>query len=93
MLLKSISNEIVIPITLIIHQSLETGIFPNDLNIKSNNPIYEKGDEANLHNYGPISILPTIYNVSYICNCMRISVKIIYYANSSTSSTLNILPN
>ena len=59
-LLKSISNEIVKPLTLIINQSLETGIFPNAFKTSKVIPIYRKGDKANLSNYRPISILPTI---------------------------------
>ena len=95
-LLKSISNEIIKPLTLIISQSLETGIFPNAFKTSKVIPIYKKGDKANLNNYRPISMLPTIskfLNVSYICNCMCISAKIIYYVNRSTGSALNILPN
>ena len=62
-LLKSISNEIVKPLTLIINQSLETGIFPNAFKTSKVVPIYKKGDKANLSNYRPISILPTISKI------------------------------
>ena len=62
-LLKSISNEIVKPLTLIINQSLETGIFPNAFKTSKVIPIYKKGDKANLKNYRPISMLPTISKI------------------------------
>ena len=63
MLLKSISNEIVKPLTLIINQSLETGIFPNAFKTSKVIPIYKKGDKANLNNYRPFSMLPTISKI------------------------------
>ena len=47
-LIKPISNEIVKPLTLIINQSLETGIFPNALKTSKVIPIYKKGDKTNL---------------------------------------------
>ena len=62
-LLKSISNEIIKPLTLIINQSLETGIFPNAFKTSKVIPIYKKGDKANLNNYRPISMLPTISKI------------------------------
>ena len=62
-LLKSISNEIINPLTLIINQSLETRIFPNAFKTSKVIPIYKKGDKANLNNYRPISMLPTISKI------------------------------
>ena len=59
-LLKSIANEIIKPLTLIINQSLETGIFPDAFKTAKVTPIYKKGDKTNLNNYRPISVLPTI---------------------------------
>ena len=63
-LLKSISNEIVKPLTLLINQSLETGIFPTAFKTsKVRSSIYKKGDMASLSNYRPISNLPTISKI------------------------------
>ena len=62
-LLKSISNEIVNPLTLIINQSLETVIFPNAFKTSKVIPICKKGDKANLSNYRPIFILPSISKI------------------------------
>ena len=47
-------------ITLIINQSLETGIFPNAFETTKVIPIYKMGDKSNLINNRPISMLPTI---------------------------------
>ena len=76
-LLKSIKNEICKPLTLIINQSLTTGIFPNAFKTSKVKLIYKKGDIADLNNYRPISLLPTISKVfervihtqivSYLC--------------------------
>ena len=41
-LLKSIANEIIKPLTLIINQSLETGIFPDAFKTSKVTPIYKK---------------------------------------------------
>ena len=76
-LLKSIKNEICKPVTLIINQSITTGIFPNAFKTSKVKPIYKKGDIADLNNYRPISLLSTISNffervihtqiASYLC--------------------------
>ena len=76
-LLRSIKNEICKPLTLIINQSLTIGIFPNAFKTSKVKPIYKKGDIADLNNYRPISLLPTISKVfervihtqivSYLC--------------------------
>ena len=62
-LLKSIPNKIIKPLTLIINQSLETEILPNAFKTSKVIPIYKKGDKANLNNYRPISMLPTISKI------------------------------
>ena len=59
-LLKSIKDEIAKPLTIIINQSLKTGIFPEELKIAKVKPLYKKGDNFCLNNYRPISLLPTI---------------------------------
>ncbi len=55
-LLKSIKGVILKPITLIINQMLNTGIFPDKLKIAKVVPIYKKEDETLFTNYRPISI-------------------------------------
>ena len=64
-ILKKISPSLFRPITLIINQSLHTGIFPDKLKIAKIIPIY-KGNDLNVNvisNYRPISILPCISKV------------------------------
>ena len=56
-LLKAIGNK---PLTLIINQCLLTGIFPDLLKITKVKPLFKRGDTAQLNNYRPISLLPTI---------------------------------
>ena len=50
-------------ITLIINQSFQSGIFPDQLKIAKVLPIFKKDDSAKLYNYRPISILPAISKV------------------------------
>ncbi len=62
-LLKCIKSAIVKPITIIINQSLKTGIFPDKLKIAKVIPLFKKDDETCFSNYRPISLLPSISKV------------------------------
>ena len=62
-LLKAIGNEISKPLTIIINQCLLTGIFPDLLKIAKVKPLFKRGDTAQLNNYRPISLVPTISKV------------------------------
>ena len=62
-LLKLIKEDISKSITLVINQSINTGIFPETLKIAKVIPIFKKGDETIFDNYRPISILPAISKV------------------------------
>ena len=62
-LLKSISLEIYETLTLIINQSLSTGIFPDKLKIAKIKPIFKKENPHIPDNYRPISLLPAISKV------------------------------
>ena len=60
LLLKEISIETHMVITLIINQSLATGIFPNNLKIAKVKPIFKKDNPHIPDNYRPISLLPAV---------------------------------
>ena len=51
------------PLTLIINQMLNTGIFPDNLKIAKVVPLYKKGDDGLFTNYRPISLLPSVYKI------------------------------
>ena len=62
-LLKSFDGEITDILTLIINQSLSTGIFPNKLKIAKVVPVFKKDDPHQPGNYRPISLLPAISKI------------------------------
>ena len=59
-LLKMLSSALINPLTLIINQSLVTGIFPNKLKIAKVLPLFKKDDCAVMDYYRPISLLTAI---------------------------------
>ncbi len=56
-------TAVIKPITIIINQTINTGIFPDKLNIAKIIPIFKKDDETQFTNYRPISLLPTISKI------------------------------
>ena len=62
-LLKLTKNSILKPITIIVNQMLNTGIFPDNLKIAKVNPIFKKDDERQFTNYRPISLLSSISKI------------------------------
>ena len=61
--LKQMGPTIIKPLTLIINQSLATGIFPNSLKIAKVTPLFKKDDAKIVDNYRPISLLTSISKV------------------------------
>ena len=61
--LKLINKDISKCLTLIINQSLNSGIFPGKLKIAKVTPIFKKGDKQIITNYRPISVLPVISEI------------------------------
>ena len=61
--LKRISKIIAAPLSVIINQSLVTGIFPDRLKIAKVIPLFKKGDDHVIDNYRPISLLSSISKV------------------------------
>ena len=62
-LLKLLGKAISKSITLIINQSLRTGIFPDKLKIAKVIPIFMKDSKKLIKNYRPISVLPVISKI------------------------------
>ena len=61
--LKTLVPVLLRPLTLIINQSLTTGIFPDQLKIAKVLPIHKKDETTAMDNYRPISLLPAISKV------------------------------
>ena len=61
--LKQISPTIITPMTLLINQVFNTGIFPERLKLAKVIPVFKKGDSKLINNYRPISLLPVISKV------------------------------
>ena len=61
--LKSVKNLISPVLAEIINKSFRTGIFPKSMKTARVVPVYKSGDETDVSNYRPISILPTLSKV------------------------------
>ena len=72
-LLKIITGDISKCITLIINQSLHSGIFPDKLKIAKVTPIHKKGDIKLITNFRPISVLPVISKIFETVICDQLS--------------------
>ena len=62
-LIKIAVNELVSPLTIVINQMLNTGVFPNQLKISKVIPKYKSKDHTLLSNYRPIALLPSISKI------------------------------
>ena len=58
--IKTLRNNLLKPLAMIINQIFNTGIFPDELKIAKVIPIFKKGDKSDINNFRPISILPVI---------------------------------
>ena len=62
-MIKKARGPLIKPLTLLINQSLSTGIFPNKLKISRVEPLLKKGKAYLFSNYRPISLLPSLSKV------------------------------
>ena len=62
-LLKATMNNIAQPLTHIINQSFETGIFPDQTKIAKIIPIHKSSDKSEVKNYRPISLLTSFSKI------------------------------
>ena len=62
-IIKTIKGDLLSPLTIIINQMLNTGIFPEKLKIAKIKPIFKKGENTCFTNYRPISLLPAISKI------------------------------
>ena len=61
--MKTIKQELCKPLTIIINQIIETGVYPEKFKISKITPIYKKNERTNIANYRPISLLPTLSKI------------------------------
>ena len=79
-----IAKEVSPCITLIINQTLSTGIFPSKLKTAKVILVYRKNDKALLKNYRPISVLPVVSKI--IENVMHNQMMDYFTSNELFSS-------
>ena len=57
---KYARNVLTKPLTLLINQCLQTGIYPSQLKMSRIKPLFKSGDKSLFSNYRPISLLPSL---------------------------------
>ena len=62
-MLKCISDELVVPLCMIINQSLKVGQFPTDMKLADVVPLFKSKDRSLETNYRPISLLSTMSKI------------------------------
>lgn len=61
--IKSVSNCLITPLTILFNNSLLEGVFPSMLKTSKVVPVFKKGEKHSINNYRPISILPSFSKV------------------------------
>ena len=92
---KRVKQELCKPLTIIINQMIETGVYPEKFKISKITPIYKKNERTNIANYRPISLLPKLSKIfeRVIHTQLYTLMKISCYPNNNTDFVKNILPN
>ena len=62
-MLKKAHDPLIRPVTLLINQTLSTGIFPKSLKISRIKPLFKQGKSCQFTNYRPISLLPSMSKI------------------------------
>ena len=62
-MIKKARGPLIKPLTLLINQSLSTGIFPNKLKISQVKSLFKKGKVFLFSNHRPISLLPSLSKI------------------------------
>ena len=59
-LLKTLNESIITPLSIIFNKSLEEGVFPDEMKLADVAPLFKTRDRSECTNYRPISLLLTI---------------------------------
>ena len=62
-IIKTCSDELARPLSMIFNKSMVEGIVPDDLKIAKIIPVYKSEDKKIISNYRPISILPAFSKI------------------------------
>ena len=62
-IVKTLSDVLVTPVTIIFNKSLQEGVVPSDWRLADVTSIFKKGDRTDGSNYRPISLLPIISKI------------------------------
>jgi hypothetical protein len=71
-LLLHVKDVLAVPLTQLINNSFQAGIFPSCLKCATVTPIFKTGDASNASNYRPISVLPLFSKIFERCMCTRL---------------------
>lgn len=81
-------REILVPVlTYIFNLAINTGKFPNAFKLAEIHPIHKSGDRDRVHNYRPISILPTLSKILERIINKRLNEQAYLETNSLLSSS------
>ena len=56
--IKYVKNALAKPLTLLVNQCLQSGIYPSQLKLSRVKPLFKSGDQSRFSNYRPIFYYP-----------------------------------